>query len=403
MAVDTQQLANILSGVSMGSQGQLPQFMQLQGQQREQDDMRKRASQIAEQERLKTFYLDADAGVKLFDTGNVGAFKNLMTQRLKALQNFPDADPSDTQRWLQLADMYERGSKQAGEVLRGELGSYSDLGKAIGVIEVPEPEAYTLSPGQRRYQGGQVVAEAPASPETPTAKELLQIVTTDGQTMPIQYDSRGGGFLDMQGRPATLPPGSTVTRVGAPTGAVGDVIPATKDLQMREATGAVRSFNDTASRVAQMVAENPDINTFAARLGAMGSGAMQEAGAIARFMGVPRETFDPGAYQTTFKQMGIDNAAIQSLVTSLAFQAAAASGQSGRDISNRDVERFISQIGGSYSDPDAFLASLQETVTGVNRDFANRYQAIYQKPFEGDLGQPTIRAPQAQEGWRIVP
>jgi hypothetical protein len=247
-----------------------------------------------------------------------------------------------------------------------------------------------------------VVAEAPAGPEAQVNKDLLQVVSGDGVVTPIQYDPRGGGFLDMRGEPFSLPAGSTVTRVGAPTGAMADVIPATKEMQIRETEGAIRSFNDTAGRVIDLVRSNPDINTATARLGALGSGALQEAGAMARFLGVPRETFDPSRYSPVFKQMGIENAAIQSLITSLAFQAAASSGQSGRDISNRDVERFISQIGGSYSDPAAFMRSLQETVNGVNRDFANRYESVYRKPFEGDLGIPEF-SEQSGDGWEIVP
>jgi hypothetical protein len=234
----------------------------------------------------------------------------------------------------------------------------------------------------------------------PVNNSLLQSVGPDGKITPIQYNPRGAGFLTMDNQPFELPEGAVVTRPGSPTGPMKDVIPANREVDRRRQEGAVRSFNDAAGRAIELITQNPDANTFVANLATAGAGLMQEAGAIARFAGIDRETFDPAQYTDVFKDLNIDNAALQSVITSLAFQAAAAKNVSGSGVSNRDVERFIRQVGGNYSDPQSMLAALQETVREVNSSYANDYQSLYGEPFSGDLGipqfpnsRPTIQAP----------
>lgn len=232
------------------------------------------------------------------------------------------------------------------------------------------------------------VAGFRAKPASEANNSLLQAVGADGSITPIQYNPRGAGFLTMDNQPFELPEGAVVTRPGSPTGAISDVLPPNREVDRRRQEGSVRSFNDAASRAIQLITENPDANTFMANLATIGSGLAQEAGAVARFMGVPRETFDPGQYNSVFQELNIDNAALQSVITSLAFQAAAAKDVRGTGVSNRDVERFIRQVGGSYSNPSSLLSALQETVRDVNSSYANEYQSLYNKPFEGDLGVP---------------
>lgn len=395
-----QRAGRALSGLAAGLMGQGPQYLQSLQQQ---DQQSAQQAQQLDAQRLKAMAMDAQRVDSLLKSGDIQGALRVVDNRTMAIKQL-GGDPSDT---LRIRQLITAGAIPAAQA---EIGEFLSAAKQYGLIEAPQiiPQSAISPTGQMVTMGAngapsvQSIPGYTPAPEEPKALDLLQVIDGSGVATPIQFDPRGGGFKDMQGNPYTPPPGSTVTRLGTPQGAVGDVIPQTLDSKMRESEGAVRSFNDTASRVIEMVKANPDINTFAAQLGAMGAGALQEAGAIARFLGVPRETFDPGQYQTVFKQAGIENAAIQSLITSLAFQAAAAGGQSGRDVSNRDVERYISQIGGSYSDPAAFLRALQETITGVNREFSNRYESIYKEPFSGDLGVPVFEAP-SSDGWRIVP
>lgn len=228
----------------------------------------------------------------------------------------------------------------------------------------------------------------------PVNKDLLQMVMPTGEITPIQYNPRGNGFLDMQGNPMVLPQGAQVTRVGSPTGAMSDVLPEGQEVQRRRREGAVVTFNQTAAKAMDFIDKNRDANTFMANVATIGAGLLQEAGALARFLGVPTETVDPSAYASVFKELNIDNAGLQSLLTGLAYQAASANDVRGNGASNRDVERFMRMIGGNYSNPDSIMASLEQTVNMINSGYANEYQSLYGKPFEGDLGVPQFSGQQ---------
>jgi len=107
---------------------------------------------------------------------------------------------------------------------------------------------------------------------------------------------------------------------------------------------------------------------------------------------------DPSSYTDTFDRLGIENRRIQGLITSLAFQAAAASGQTGRGVSNRDIERFIGEIGGQASDPRAFRATLMDSVERAARNFRTSYETRTGNPYEGDLGVSRLPGPPAPSG-----
>jgi hypothetical protein len=221
--------------------------------------------------------------------------------------------------------------------------------------------------------------------------QLLQVLRGDGTVGYVQRDPRSNQFTDMEGRPWSPSGNDRLTNIGSPQGAMADVLPPNRDADLKASEGAVKSFNSVAARITDLVKQNPDINTMVATGSGFIAGLAQEAAALGTALGVPKEVFDPASYQAAFRELGIEDAAMQSLVTSLAYQAAQASGQSGRSASNADVQRFIRQIGANRSDPQAFMRAIEETAKTVNDQYRFTYESMHGKPFEGDLGMPQFQ------------
>lgn len=353
---------------------------------------------------IQKITMDTLASHDLLKAGNVKEAGALIVNNIDKMEEL-GLDTSRAKRFATLA------------ATRPELAVKFMDEQIIPLIQKQAPELFNkpVNPNEITDQGQRITQDragnmrattvegfTPPAPE-PVNKDLLQAVLPDGSIVPIKYDPRGSGLLTLDNQPYSLPQGATVTRTGAPGGDLANVLPPNREVDRRRQEGSVRSFNDAAGRAIELITQNPDANTFMANLATIGAGLTQEAGAVARFMGVPRETFDPSAYDSVFKDLNIDNSALQSVITSLAFQAAAAKDVRGSGVSNRDVERFIRQVGGNYSNPTSLLAALQETVRDVNSSYSNEYQSLYNKPFEGDLGMPQFPQLGAPEESDLTP
>lgn len=225
--------------------------------------------------------------------------------------------------------------------------------------------------------------------KSPESTSLYQVLGQDNVPVYVNRSS-SGALTTLSGQPYTLNPNDRITSIGSPQGALSDVLPVSREMDLRGNEAAVKTFNNTVGRIAELVTQNPDLNTAVATGAGIVSGLLQEASAAATALGIPKSVIDPASYQATFREMGVEDAALQSLIVSAAFQAAQASGQSGKDISNRDVERFVKQIGANRSDPTAFLRALQETAIGVNDQFKTLYESTKQQPYQGELGMPQL-------------
>lgn len=147
---DLQNIGQMLGGFSAGLQGRLPEFVQGQQNQQRLDMLQQEQSQKLQQERMKTYFVDAQAGLNLLNSGRVEPVVGLLRNRLELLQQFPDADPSDTLTLLELGVQAQRGSKQAQELLKQELESAVEVGRAYGVLEAPKRE---IVPGSSVING----------------------------------------------------------------------------------------------------------------------------------------------------------------------------------------------------------------------------------------------------------
>ena len=177
-------------GAAVGNQG--PQYVQ--GLKQEQQQMSDRKRQEIEY-RQKAMYQDGYQAFNMLADGNIDGIINLANDRLEMLGTFPDADPSDTMRILSYAEAAKAGDPTAIRNLSIELSSAAKTAQAMGII--PKPEEYTLSPGQNRFSGSNIVASVPETPEkTPDSIRALEMragqMYEPGSPEYRQFMARGG-------------------------------------------------------------------------------------------------------------------------------------------------------------------------------------------------------------------
>jgi len=218
-------------------------------------------------------------------------------------------------------------------------------------------------------------------------RAIVQIMRADG-TIEQGFDDGQGNFFDNQNRPITLGPGDRAVRASL-TGSAADLGLGDAEMtKLRDSEVAAKTFIATAGDAIRLLEQSPDVNTFVAGAANLVNSLQQEASAIGRSFGVDFDAgiLDPATHSNTFDRLGIQNAQVKSLVTSLAFQAAAAAGQTGRGVSDRDVRRFIEEIGANSADPRAFASTIRDVASRVDRGFRINFSTRANREFEGDLG-----------------
>ena len=86
--------------------------------------------------------------------------------------------------------------------------------------------------------------------------------------------------------------------------------------------------------------------------------------------------------------LGQQSVQMQSMLIGLAYQAAKAEGQKGRDVSNADIERFMRQLGATSSDPVTLEAVLTRLSKEAQDRFATQYSFIRNEPWQGSFEPP---------------
>lgn len=100
-------------------------------------------------------------------------------------------------------------------------------------------------------------------------------------------------------------------------------------------------------------------------------------------------SYDKADYKDVLSTIDIrsrDRAGIESAIVNLAFTAALASGQSGKSVSDRDVKRFLTEIGAGQIDDGNFAFVLDKFTDRLQRNYRIRHKAFYKKEYEGDFG-----------------
>lgn len=118
--------------------------------------------------------------------------------------------------------------------------------------------------------------------------------------------------------------------------------------------------------------KNPD-----ALVGLIGTGSrfidtfLAQAKAAARTLGVDlgdeKELLDVGNYDfSKFQSNAAKSAAVQSRLISLAYAMAAAKGQTGQSISNRDIQNFLDIIGARSGSTQQMMSAIDESLIGLH-------------------------------------
>jgi len=226
----------------------------------------------------------------------------------------------------------------------------------------------------------------------PSKRSILQRVLPTGEIQSIQSDGEGN-FFDLENNPISVRANERLIDSNSLSGSTEDLGLGNNELtQLRDAEVAAKTFIATAGDALDLLANTPDINTFVAKAASVVNSLQQEAKAIGRAFDIEidESLLDPATHSATFDDLGIKNVQMRSLITSLAYQAAAASGQTSRSVSDRDVRRFIDEIGANSADPRAFEQSIMDVASRVARGFEINYSTRARKDYEGDLGLGSI-------------
>lgn len=193
MADGFDQFATALQGFGAGVSGQLPQFLEQQGRQKQRTALSNQKARETEAERQKTLLVDGSKMFRFAQQGNFQAVRDLAAARLNESQNFPGVDFSDTANILDAAQKAQAGDPNAQQKLTAFLKRGADLAVGLGVVDEPKPgEAFTLSPGQTRFgPGGEVVATG--GEKKPTGRDVLSQVQSsqilpNGSTVQVFKD-----------------------------------------------------------------------------------------------------------------------------------------------------------------------------------------------------------------------
>lgn len=261
-----------------------------------------------------------------------------------------------------------------------------------------------LRPGERARVQGTVDARGNFLPQNVQANPFGETQSNEGPLVSL-YDLDSGELVtrrrDDPEVDSLVQRGMVLVNDGAALSRLNDMSSSERG-KLNEAQISTRNYIDTVRDGLEMLSQQPDINTFIGKAASLVNDFRQEAKAFARSTGVEFDEgiFDVSVHEDSFRQLGIDNQRMQSLITSLAFQRAAAEkGGQGR-ISNRDIERFIAEVGGGSSDPVSLAQTLVDTARRAARQFETRYEVSTGGAFAGDLGLdrlPSLSADQFEQ------
>ena len=286
-----------------------------------------------------------------------------------------------------------QGQKKAVELIRTvspkdalQLQNVFDSQAQASADSAARTTTATTGRGNMELRERELNAAAAAS----TDRDFAQMVNTEGELTTIMEDGRGN-FFDLDNEPISIPQGFKVIESVTLSGAQDDLgLKDTVQESLDNSEVAVRQFLSTGEDALKLLKSSPDVNTFVSKMAGVAIGLEQEAKALGRSFGIESEKVNEltssGTYDGAFRELAIDGSRIQGLITSLAFQAAVAAGEGGSKLSNKDVERFIVEIGGNASNPEAFRASLVDVMERSVRNFKTKYSVLAKEEYTGNLG-----------------
>ena len=157
------------------------------------------------------------------------------------------------------------------------------------------------------------------------------------------------------------------------------------DLMAREinARKAIAALNSGI----QYVTDNPDANTIVSAVAAFTNEVKAEIGAALRLGGkgnisTPEVlSITNPLYEESFKELGITDAVRKAKFLDLAYIIAAARGQKGRDLSDKDVNRFIKILGTNKAGYETVIATLTQLRESLAREYSIEHN-VYANSYE---------------------
>jgi len=179
---------------------------------------------------------------------------------------------------------------------------------------------------------------------------------------------------NVTGTPDQLGFGGTKTQIGK------------QKIDLQNSEIATRQALATAKDMKAAVLKDPKILGLSGAFERNLTGFVTQAKNFSELSGIKiSASLDPSKYSFDKAGIGAQNAVFKANVVKLAFAAASAAGQTARSVSDKDVQRFIDEIGGSLQDPKQFAAVIDNFTSGLERDFRIRFSVINKTPFTGNL------------------
>jgi hypothetical protein len=140
----------------------------------------------------------------------------------------------------------------------------------------------------------------------------------------------------------------------------------TRDVNTRKAISAI-------GNAINFVQDNPAANTITAGVAAFTNEVKAEINGALSILGKGKiddpSVLNLGTYDSTFEELGIKSNVLKSKFLDLAYVVAAARGQKGRALSDKDIDRFIRIIGSGSADYKSVVA----TLTDLQKRLADEY------------------------------
>jgi len=230
-----------------------------------------------------------------------------------------------------------------------------------------------------------IYSELTKAQET-TDLDPFQAILPDGTQQTVLYDGKGGYYdVTEPTKKITLEDDTQLFRssqVGAPTDYANP-----QEVGLKQSQIDTAQFTTGVNNVLKELDDAPDANTAAARLGGVFNNLVQEAETVMNLDNAGERT-------KLFEklELGTKSAEMQSMLIGLAYQAAKAEGQKGRDVSNADIERFMVQLGANSSDPEVLKRNLTRLKKQAQERFSTQYSFVRNEPWQGSF-EPVVAQP----------
>jgi len=148
---------------------------------------------------------------------------------------------------------------------------------------------------------------------------------------------------------------------------------ATSEINTRVAINAINSS-------LQFFSENPDANTIVSSVAAFTNEVKAEFRAAFRALGKgtieDQGVLDIATYDSDWERLGIDTEVMQSKFLDLAYVIAAARGQTGKALSDKDISRFLQIIGKDSANYPTVSAILTDVKKRLAEEYAIKHNVM---------------------------